>query len=145
MKAISVILGICLIVLMFGAILLSLDTFRLTAYEEDHIVTTSGSTQATMVLSQDLYDGDTAGVTVTSNVTNDAPIPSTYATSTNTLTVTGLEDGQSHRLTVSYNIDALGDYWGAQTASRTIPLIIIIGCIAAIGAAIYATTQGIQF
>lgn len=140
MKALSMLWGVSVLLLMFGAILASLDDFRLDEYTEDHNVTTSTSTSAQITLSNELYAGKTYGAVVTSNVTDDAPVPTAYNESTRALTVSGLQENTSHRLTVKYNIDGLDDYFVAGIASRSIPILLIMGAVGVIVASVAAAT-----
>jgi len=138
LKSVLQAIGAALIVLLIPAIMISLDSFRLTDQEEPHNVTTGASvTSANLTLAQDLYNDDTVNASVTSNLTSDAPVPSTYTASTNVLLVTGLDDSATRQLTVTYSVDALTDYWGAALGSRTIPLFIILAALGIIGGSVY--------
>lgn len=143
MKPIMYILGAVVIILMAPAVILSITDFRATDYEEPHNVTTNATaTTSDITLTQELFDDLTYNATVTSNNTADAPVPSSYATSTRVLTVSGLNADDSRRLTVSYKVSSLSPYWGADLGGRTWPLFLVLGVIGVIAGAIYAATKG---
>lgn len=138
MKPLMYILGSVIIIFMLPAALLSFTDFRSGDYEEPHNVDTGvGETTADIVLTQDLFDEDRSYVTITSNLTADAPVPSAYVDSTRTLTVSGLQASDSRRLTVDYKVSKLSSYWAADLGTRTVPLFIILGIIGIIAGAVY--------
>lgn len=144
MKAVGMILGASLIIFLMPAILLSIVSFRSMDYTEDHIVTTtSPATSTELTLSQPLFGDNTVNVAISSNITSDAPIASTYASATKKLTVIGLETDTIRRLTLKYKVSQLADYWGADIAARSWPLFIIIGVIGIfVGAVVVASKRG---
>lgn len=125
--------------LMMAAILESIDAFRLTDQEDPFNVTTgAGITSAAVALSQELYGDETRYVSISSNLTTDAPIAYSYTSANQSLTVTGLTANTSRRLTCTYSIDRLGDYWGAATATRVWPLMLVLGGLGIVGGAVYS-------
>ncbi len=142
MKSALMLIGACIVILLLPAILPSISDFRSQDYSEDHIVTTNVSeTQSEISLSQELYSDATYNAVVTSNISEDAPIPSSYVSATQVLTVTGLEADNTRRLTVDYKIDALPEYPGASVASAIWPLLIIVGVIGIIAGAVYSAVR----
>jgi len=122
---------------MLPAMMLSIDQFRLTD-QADPFLAASGANSTTVTLSQELYNDDTANVSsITSNVTSDAPIANSYVAATQVLTITGLQTGSDHYLTVTYSIDNLGDYFGAAAGSRVLPVLLILGILCIVGGAGY--------
>ncbi len=143
MKAMSLVIGAILIILLMAAGLTAITNFRSAAYVEPHVVTTGGGiTTADVVLTQSLFDDDTSFVTVTSNVTGDAAIPSSYVAATKILTVGGLLASESHYLYVTYRYGQLTSYWGADLAARTWPIFLILGIIGIIVGAVIIAAKG---
>ena len=142
MKSVILIISACMIILLLPAVLLSINEFRMTEYEEPHIITTAAEvTTSDITLSQELFSGETYNAVVTSNITADAPIPSSYVSSTQVLTVTGLEADNSRTLTITYEIDALNDYIGAGLGATIWPIMLVLGVIGIIVAAVYQATR----
>ncbi len=139
MKTSSLLIAAVIIILMLPAVLLSIDDFRLVDQKDPFNVTTAaGVTSANITLSQDLYGGNTANAAVSSNETDDAPIAASYTTATNVLNITGLVESNTRRLDVTYSIDRLGDYFGAATGSKVLPILMILGILCIVGGAGYA-------
>lgn len=131
MKESARLIAVVIIIMLLPAMLLSLDAFRLDD-QVDPFVVSSGAASANVTLSQDLYGDETRNVSISSNVTTDAPIASTYTTATNVLFITGLDSTETHYLTVTYKIEGLSDYWAAGSGSRVIPTLLILGIIVVI-------------
>jgi len=142
MKPVSLLLGAVVIILMMAAVLTAVNDFRMTEYEEGHAAATGGAeTTHDITLSQDLFSNATYNAVVTSNLTTDAPIPDSYASATNVLTVTGLTANTSRLLTITYQIDALEDYFGAGLGARAWPLLLVLGVIGIIAGAVYSAAK----
>lgn len=143
MKAIILIIGVCLIILLLAPVMAGIKDFRSAGKTEPHNVTTGESaTTGTLTLSKALYDDDTAHVTITSNNTNDAAVPSSYASATRLLTVSGLVASTSRQLSVAYRYNQLDSFWGADLGAKTWPLLLGLGIIGIIvGAVIQATRK----
>lgn len=138
MKAATSIIAAGIIILLLPAMILAIDQFRLVDQEDPFNETTGGAeTSVTVTLSQDLFNDETSNASVSSNVTDDAPIASEYNSTTNVLTITGLEADTSHYLTVTYSIDRLGDYFGAAAGARVVPVLLILGVLCIVGGAGY--------
>lgn len=142
MKTVALMIGAIILMLLMPATIESIDNFRLTD-QVDIFDTTTGvaDTDSEVTLSQELFGGETRNATVTSNVTADAPIASSYVSATRVLTVTGLEASESHRLTITYKIDGLTQYWGAGTGARVWPIMLILGVLGVIAGAVYNATR----
>ena len=137
LKAVILLLGVALLLLFSPAMMDALDNFRLDDQADSYVVG-SGVASTTVTLSQALYGGRTANVqSISSNVTDDAPIASSYATATKVLTITGLDNSTGHYLTVTYNIDGLTDFFGGQTAARAFPLLFVMAILAIAGGSVY--------
>lgn len=142
MKSALLVIAACLIILLLPATVAAINDFRMTDYEAGYMVTTGGGeTSADVELSQELFNDDTSLVSVSSNSTNDAPIPSTYVDATDTLTIIGLNQSTTRLLTLTYSINALEDYVGAGIASRVWPIFLVLGVIGLIVGAVYNATK----
>lgn len=75
------------------------DTFTVT--------TPAASTNVTVTLFDTIYNNDTATLSVTSNVTSDAPALFSYNEATRSTVFNGLTDNITHTLRVAYDISAL--------------------------------------
>lgn len=138
MKAATNLIAAAIIILLLPAMLLGIDQFRLTDQVDPFVVATGGGvTSANVTLSQDLYGDETRNASVSSNNTADAPIASSYTSSTNVLLITGLEASVSHYLTVTYSINNLGDYFGAGAGAKVVPVLLILGIMCIVGGAGY--------
>lgn len=143
MRALQLILGAIVIILLMGAMLAGITSFRTQDYTEQHDVTTGANvTSSAITLSQELFGAHTYNAEVTSNITADAPIPSSYVEASQALTVTGLDDSNSRRLTVVYKISSLDDYWGADLGARAWPLFLVLGVIGIIVGAVVVAARG---
>ena len=138
MKAATNLIAAGIIILMLPAMILAIDQFRLDDQVDPFVETTGGAeTTADVTLSQDLYGDETRNASVSSNVTGDAPVASSYVSATNVLTITGLQVSTSHYLTITYKINRLGDYFGAAAGSRVVPVLLILGVMCIVGGAGY--------
>lgn len=144
MKALALIIGAAVVILLLGAVISAINDFQTTDVQEPYNITTGGGiTTADIILSQELFGDNTISATVTSNFTADAPVPSTYDSSTQTLTITGLVESESRRLTIDYKTDGLWNFPGAGVATRMWPIMLVLGVIGLIaGAVIVATRHG---
>jgi len=139
MKAISLIIGVCIIIVLLGAVLGAITSFRSAQYVQPAVVTTApGVTTASVVLVQPLFDATTGYVTITSNDTGDAAIPFAYTSATRALTVSGLVASTSHYLYVTFRYNQLDSYLAADIISKLWPFMIGVGVIGVIGVAVYS-------
>jgi len=137
MKSATMIIGAIIIILLMGATLAAINSFRMAEYEEPHNVITASANTADIVLSQAVFNDATYNIVVASNLTADAPVPSSYASATKTLTVSGLQEDATRRLTVTYKYDGLEDYYAAGLAARIWPILLGLGVIGLITGAVY--------
>ena len=144
MKSVMLILGACIIILLLSAVIPAINDFRSEEYTESHGVVTTGvgGTTANLTLTQDLFLDENSEVeSVTSNVTNDVPLVSTYTSATDRLLITGLVASTARTLTVVYNIPSLDNYYAVDIATRVIPLLLVLGVFGLVAAAVYAGTR----
>jgi hypothetical protein len=138
MKPISMIVGVCIIIVLLGAVLAGITSFRSAQYIEPHNVTTGpGVTTTSLALVKPLFDDDLGYVTITSNDTGDAAIPALYTSATETLNISGLLDSTSRQLSIIYRYNQLTSYIGSDIMAKMWPLLIGLGIFGVIGAAIY--------
>lgn len=108
----KVFLMILAVFLLLGAfatpILDGIKGWRTEGTTEAHAVTTgAGVTTANVTLSNDLFQDDVSEViTITSNITGEEPIATTYTAATNRLLVSALNASATHTLTVNYRADS---------------------------------------
>ena len=101
-------MGIILIFLLLAAFATPINdgikTWRTDDISEDIVVSTgAGVTSANATLSYNLYQEAIAEVqSISSNDTDDTPVASAYTDATKVLLVTGLDDSESHILTIDY-------------------------------------------
>jgi len=144
MKSLMLLIGACIIILLLAAVVTGINDFRSTEYTEAHglVTTAAGKTTANVTLTQDLFEDRTSEVvSVTSNITSDVPLVTTYTAATNYLHVSGLTADVSRTLTVVYKIGNLTDYYGVDLAARTVLTFMILGVIGLVAAAVYQATK----
>ena len=144
MKSVMLLLGACIIILLLSAVIPAVNDFRSEEYTESHgvVVTGVGDTSANLTLTQDLFLKDNAQVeSVTSNVTADVPLISTYTSASDKLLITGLVASTTRTLAVTYNIASLDNFYGVDLATRVIPMFLVLGVIGLVAAAVYSGTR----
>lgn len=142
MKALSLIIGAICVILLLGGALSAINDFRSTSVEEQYDITTgAGVVSANITLVHELFGDNTLSATVTSDSTNDTPIAYSYTSSTRVLMVTGIDAGQSRRLTIDYKTDGLWDYPGASLTARMWPLMLGLGVIGLVVAAVIVAVK----
>ena len=142
MKSLSLIIGAVIVILLLSGVLSALNAFRSTDIEASYDVTTAANvTTSSITLAHELFGDNTVSAEVTSNITTDAPIPYSYTASTKALLVTGLEASNTRRITIDYLTDGLWDYPGASLTARMWPVMIGLGIIGLIIAAVVAATR----
>jgi len=127
------------VVLFMLPLTLAVYGFR-TDLETDYFTNTTGvgENTANVVLQKAIYEDDTDTLTITSDLSTDAPIYSSYNATSRLLGMSGLTVSDSRVLTVSYDVDALGAGDGLSVLVDKLPwfllLIVIAFPVAAIGA-----------
>lgn len=128
MKAIQIIIGVMIVILLFGAIFLpGIRTTRTDQYEQTNPGITTGEavTTADITLVKDLWEADLVSViTVSSNNTADTPATSAYDEDTKALTIAGLNASDNRTLTITYEYAVLtGANAPADTFFSIFPLL----------------------
>ncbi len=141
MKAVIMIFGAILLIIFTPWVLDSLREFETDDYSADYIEATGASTSVDVALSQEVWGDETYNITVTSNLTEDAPVPISYTHATKVVTVSGLAENTSRRLTINYKIDALAPYVGAGVGAKMLPIVVLLGILGCIGGAIYTAVS----
>lgn len=145
MKPVMLVLGALVVLFLMGAGMTALIGFRAGDYTDTFNVTTDNATTTSdCTLSQDVLDDQKAYISISSNSTDDAPVPSSYNSGTEVLTVGGLHASTQRMLTVTYKYPLLSSttYWGADLAARALPLVLILGVIGVIFGAVYTAARG---
>ena len=96
-------------------------------------VTTGNVTLFTAV-----YENDTSTIGITSDLSTDVPLFSTYNTTTRLLVFSGLTDNTSRTITATYLIDALSGSTAVNTFLGWLPFIWLLVIIAFPPAALFA-------
>ncbi len=136
-KGILALFGATLLILMMAGMLGGIISFRSTSQTSTYDTTTvAGQTSANCTLPLGVLDDNVAHVTsVTSNLTADAPLASSYAS--HVLNITGLIASNTRRLTVIYRYPSLGDYnAGVDIIAKWWPLFLAFGIIGIVIAAV---------
>lgn len=142
MKSLTLMIGACVVILLLGAVLAGIEAFIMTdRVEPFNIITAVSQNTTTVTLHEDLFDDKTINVEIASNVTLDAAIPASYVSSSHQLLITGLLPNLSHRLTVTYKVDALWYFPAVGIAAKFWPIFIVLGVIGLIVAAIVEATR----
>ena len=141
-KSVSLIIGAAIVILLLGGVLSAINEFRSTDVQESYDVTTAANVTSTAVaIVHELFGDNTISAEVSSNLTADAPIPYSYVANTQVLTITGLEADNTRRLTLDYLTDGLWDYPGASIAASMWPIMLVLGVIGLIVAAVISASR----
>lgn len=144
MKLLLVVIAVLLIFGGMGAWLDSIYDFRTDVQTQNYTVETEADeTTASLQLSTALWEGDVAKASISSNITVDAPIASSYNSTNRELTVTGLAASQNRTLDVSYDVASLTDYPGVSGGILHVPGILTAVLIVIVLGAIVAMILGI--
>ncbi len=102
--------------------------------QSEAITTAAAQTAANVTLDYELYQAATAEVeSITSNVTGDAPVASSYIEATQVLLVAGLEPSTTHTITIDY---------AAETDDTVLRIVGPFLGVLIFGALIWATVGG---
>ena len=132
MKVVLTIIGVILVLLMFGLMMGGIKDAQTDSRTDTFSVTTApAATTADVVLVADLYNDSILEITgLTSDVSTDNALPDSYVSATRTLTVRGLDDDETRTLTVTYRYDALtGDSASTGSFLGFIPIFVIIAVV----------------
>lgn len=133
MRAVMIVVGVIIILLLFGTMLTGIQTAQTDERTDafTSVVTGVGESEADVVLVADPYDDNILNVIeITSTLGTDAPLADSYVTSTNTLTVRGLTASQTRTLDVLYRYDAMtGDASMVSNLMGYIPLFVVMAIV----------------
>lgn len=139
MKGVMAIIGVGVIVMMLGAIMWGIKDFRGDDFTEPHIITTTAETSAIIVLANEVLDDSTVNISITSNNSDDAPIPYHYASNGRQLTITGLNDNDSRTMSVEYAVPTQNIF--VDVLARYFPVFLILGLLAIVVGVIVIAVQ----
>lgn len=92
------------------------------------VTTAAGVTTANVTLANDLYQDDVSEViSISSNISGESPIASTYSDTSGKLLVSALNPSATHTLTVNYYADTDSDV--IYVVGPFLPLLIIGGLL----------------
>ncbi len=82
--------------------------FRTDARDDTFTVTTTlAVTSATVQLFKPIYDDDVSTITLSSDDVDDAPIYTSYNSTSRALVMDGLDDSTTRTITTTYDVDAI--------------------------------------
>lgn len=142
MRAALAVIGVIIILVLFGTMLTGIRTAQTDERDDpfNAVLTAPGVTTAPVVLVTDIYDSSILNVTsIISDNNLDAPLPDGYVPATNTLTVRGLAANDTRNLIVTYQFGALtGDAASTGSFLGMIPIFVAIAAVVIlVGAGIF--------
>jgi len=119
------------VILFMLPITLAVYGFR-TDLETDYFTSPTGAvvTTANVVLQKAIYDDDTDTITITSDLSTDVPVYSSYNATSRLLGMSGLTANTTRIVTVSYDVDALGAGTGLVDLVDKLPWFLLLIVIA---------------
>lgn len=142
MRAALAVIGAIIILVLFGTMMVGIKSAQTSERSDvfNAVTTGAGATTANVVLVADPFENDKLNVSsIISSNALDAPLPDSYVSASNTLTVRGLKDGDTRNLTVTYLYGSLtgkaaptGQFLGMIPLFVGIAIVVII-----IGAGIF--------
>ena len=141
MKSLTLMIGACVVILLLGAVLAGIEAFLMTDQVEPYNVTTGAATTTTIPLTHDVFGDETLNISISSNVTEDAPVPQTYTAASNEVLISGLSENTTRRLTITYKVDALWYFPGVNLAARFWPVFIVLGVLGLVVAAVISAQR----
>lgn len=144
MKYIIALFGATLLILLMVSTMGGVTSFRSTAQTQLYNNTTAaGVTSANLTLPLGVLDDSLSGIpSVSSNLTGDAPLASSYISTSKVLNVSGLLESATRQLTVIYRYPALTNYSGVDIVAKWWPLFLSLAIIAVVVAAIVNAVRG---
>ena len=101
--------------------------FRTDLREDSFTVSTGvGETSSSVILFDNVYDDDTSTISIVSNDADDAPLYSSYNTSTRSLAFSGLAASTDRTIKVTYDVDALSGNSVFHTIMDQAPWLYIL-------------------
>lgn len=130
MKVAMTVIGVIICLLLFGTMIGGITDAQTDERTDTFISTTGiGETTDDVVLVSDIFDDNLNNVvSITSNNSDDAPLPDTWVGASNTLTVRGLNADDTRTLTIIYKYDNL-DNEPVQTFFWLIPLLVAVALV----------------
>jgi len=142
----KIFIAILAIFLLLGAmrtpIIDGIKGWRVEEQTQGAVVTTGvGVTTGNVTLTAELFQDDTAEVTaISSNVSGDSPVASSYETATRVLTIAGLTSSAVHSLSIEYYAESENAVM--QVAGPFLGIMIFGGFIVAILYGVFKKGRG---
>lgn len=105
----SFLIIVCSTILILLPVTGGIYNFRTDVRANDFYVETETTENTTVQLTDSIYDDDTSTIDLSSSLITDSPYWSYYNTSNRALAVQGLTSNETRTLSVSYDINAVGD------------------------------------
>lgn len=106
--------------------------------ETETVPTAVGVTTGNVILGVPVFENDTDVIEIISGLGTDVPVFSTYNTSTRMVIFSGLTANGTRIITITYLIDALGEFTAVNTLMGWLPYIWYLVVIAFIPGALFA-------
>jgi len=117
----------------------AIDDYRQMQRTDTNTVDTAVAvTTGNVTLFSAIYNDDTSAITITSGLSTDVPLFSSYNTTTRLLAFSGLTANATRVITVVYFIDALSASAAVNTFLGWLPYIWLLVVVAFIPAALFA-------
>ena len=145
MKTVFVIIGVIVIILMFGVMVSGIKSAQTAERTDLYNSTTAAETDEDVVLVGSLYADDLLNVTITSDLPADAAVPNAYNPVTRSLNVEGLAPNDDRQLTVTYLYGSLTG--AAASAGKFLgltPLLVAVGVLLLVVAVIVTAFKSRQ-
>ena len=124
-------------------ITLLVEDFKVDRHEDNFSITTGGAdTTDNVILSNELYEGDTTSITILSDDADDSAGWGAFSATFNELEVTGLAVNTTRTIEVNYDIDALGGSVAIINLADKIAWFWLLICIAYAPASLAAIFTG---
>ena len=137
--AVIAMIGVVFLVIIFPSFLDGVQDAQTDDITDSYNVTTAAAvTNATVTLSQPLFNDHTGHVTTLSSDGGggDNPLPSSYTSAGRALLITGLDAAKTRNVTVAYRTDGVDEFTGLSSALPIIPtigffaiIVLIIGAL----------------
>ena len=90
------------------------------------VATGAGETTANVTIQKALYDNDTSSFAISSSISADVPVFSSYNGTIRALQTGGLSANTTRALTVSYDVDALTGYTALSALMDRVPFFWLL-------------------
>lgn len=142
-KGLLVIIAVIMVAtLMLGALMIGARDFQTQSITDEFSITTGGAATATVQLAKTLWEATLSYVTVSSNISADAPIAQSYNATSREVVIGGLSATSLRTLIINYKTDGLVNFSAPADALKGFPTAIILALIViALVAVVYAVSH----